>query len=98
MGYFVLHQQRWFLVNESMPDLKNAKTGEAISIGGKVELEDGLRLAPATGKLLSWLNGLLDLCAKRGWAFAVFDEHSNLVAAARGRAGTACCPPGTRSR
>jgi DNA-binding helix-hairpin-helix protein with protein kinase domain len=48
VGYFVLHQQRWFLVNESMPDLKNAKTGEAISIGGKVELEDGLQLL--TGK------------------------------------------------
>lgn len=48
VGYFVLHQKRWFLVNENMPDLKNASTGEAIPIGGKVELEDGLQLL--TGK------------------------------------------------
>lgn len=44
VGYFVLHQQRWFLVNERMPALKNAKTGEEIPIGGKVELEEGLQL------------------------------------------------------
>lgn len=48
VGYFVLHQKRWFLVNENMPDLKNASTGEAIPIGGKVELEDRLQLL--TGK------------------------------------------------
>lgn len=44
VGYFVLHQNRWFLVNEKMPNLKNAKTGEEIPISGKVELEDGLQL------------------------------------------------------
>lgn len=48
VGYFVLHQRRWFLVNEKMPGLKNAKSGEVIPIGGKVELEDGLQLL--TGK------------------------------------------------
>jgi hypothetical protein len=48
VGYFVLHQNRWFLVNEKMPHLKNVKTGEGIPVGGKVELDDGLQLL--TGK------------------------------------------------
>lgn len=46
VGYFVLHQQRWFLVNERMPGLKDVSTGEEIAIGDKVELKEGLQLLP----------------------------------------------------
>ena len=46
VGYFVLHQQRWFLVNERMPGLKDASTGEEIALGDKVELKEGLQLLP----------------------------------------------------
>lgn len=56
VGYFVLHQQRWFLVNERMPGLKDASTGDAIALGDKVELKEGLQLltnaASPNGRLL----------------------------------------------
>ena len=44
VGYFVLHQGAWYLVNEGMPDLLDAETKEAVPINGKVALTDGLQL------------------------------------------------------
>jgi len=44
VGYFVEHKGTWWLVNEGMPDLANAKTKELIPIGGKIALEDGGQL------------------------------------------------------
>ncbi len=48
VGYFVQHQGRWFLVNERMPALRNAQTGEDLPIGSQIELKEGLQLI--TGK------------------------------------------------
>lgn len=44
VGYFVLHNDRWFLVNEKMPELFNATTNSAVAIGDKVELSEDLKL------------------------------------------------------
>lgn len=44
VGYFVLHNGTWWLVNERMPDLMVADTKMQIAIGDKVELIDGLKL------------------------------------------------------
>lgn len=44
VGYFVLHQNAWYLVNETMPDLMDVATKIAIPPGGKVQLTDGLQL------------------------------------------------------
>lgn len=45
VGYFVLHQQKWWLVNENLPDLMDV-TGnhQSVPIGAKVELKDGQQL------------------------------------------------------
>lgn len=48
VGYFVQHQGRWFLVNEAMPALRNAQTGEDFPVGSQIELKEGLQLI--TGK------------------------------------------------
>ncbi|WP_372403080.1 helix-hairpin-helix domain-containing protein [Acinetobacter piscicola] len=43
-GYFVLHQDRWWLVNEDLPDLTDVTTKIPIPIGGKVELKEGAQI------------------------------------------------------
>ncbi|SMC28356.1 Protein kinase domain-containing protein [Andreprevotia lacus DSM 23236] len=46
IGYFVLHNDRWWLVNERMPDLTDV-TDEAkrpVAIGEKLELKDGQKI------------------------------------------------------
>lgn len=49
MGYFVFHNDQWWLVNERMPDLTNVSTKAPVPIGDKVELVDGLQLLFAKG-------------------------------------------------
>lgn len=49
-GYFVYHNEHWYLVNERMPELYNATTGTAVGIGDKVELVEDLRLLLARGE------------------------------------------------
>jgi hypothetical protein len=44
VGYFVQHQGRWFLVNEGMPELKNADTDAPCPVGARVELRANLKL------------------------------------------------------
>ena len=50
VGYFVLHQQVWWLVNEALPDMTEIvateKTAEKkpVPLGGKVELRDGQQI------------------------------------------------------
>jgi len=44
VGYFVLHQGTWFLVNEGMPDLMELPAKTPVPVGGKVALEDGKQL------------------------------------------------------
>ncbi|TCM66448.1 protein kinase-like protein [Acinetobacter calcoaceticus] len=44
VGYFVQHQERWWLVNEGMPELYNVTEKVLIPIGGKVELTDGAQI------------------------------------------------------
>lgn len=44
VGYFVLHQGAWYLVNEGMPDLMDVAAKLPVPIGGKVALEDGRQL------------------------------------------------------
>ena len=43
-GYFVLHNDRWWLVNEDLPDLTDVTTKTAIPVGGKIELKDGVQI------------------------------------------------------
>lgn len=44
VGYFVFHQNQWILVNQTMPNLKDAEKNKVIPIGGSVELTTGLKL------------------------------------------------------
>lgn len=43
-GYFVLHQDVWWLVNEALPDLTDVATKTVIPIGGKIELKEGAQI------------------------------------------------------
>jgi serine/threonine protein kinase len=49
VGYFILHNEIWWLVNERLPDLMDVSTKNKIPVGGKVELKDGLQLLLARG-------------------------------------------------
>jgi serine/threonine protein kinase len=49
VGYFVLHKDAWWLVNEGLPDLMEVSTKTLVPVGGKVELKDGLQLVLAKG-------------------------------------------------
>ncbi len=49
VGYFVLHQGRWWLVNEGLPDLMDVTTKTPIAIGGKLELQDGQQILLTRG-------------------------------------------------
>ncbi|WPL19683.1 kinase [Thiorhodovibrio winogradskyi] len=44
VGYFVLHQERWWLVNESLPDLMDATTKTPIPSGSQLEIKDGQQI------------------------------------------------------
>lgn len=46
MGYFVLHKNCWWLVNEKLPDMLEIRGSEKISvpIGGRVEITDGKQI------------------------------------------------------
>ncbi|MEO8360071.1 MAG: lipopolysaccharide kinase InaA family protein [Vicinamibacteria bacterium] len=44
VGYFVLHQGRWYLVNERLPDLTDVETKEVFTLGTKMELVDGRQI------------------------------------------------------
>ena len=50
VGYFVFHQQQWYLVNEALPDLMNVNSKQNIAIGDKVALVDGLQLLLSKGE------------------------------------------------
>ena len=43
-GYFVLHNNRWWLVNEGLTDLTEVTTKTVIPIGGKIELKNGVQI------------------------------------------------------
>ncbi|MBC7751122.1 MAG: kinase [Candidatus Saccharibacteria bacterium] len=44
VGYFVYHQNVWWLVNEGLPDLMDADSKTAVTIGSKIELTDGKKI------------------------------------------------------
>ncbi len=44
VGYFLLHNGRWLLVNEAIPELKSLTTQQVYRPGQYVELTDGLQL------------------------------------------------------
>jgi serine/threonine protein kinase len=44
VGYFVYHQQVWWLVNEGLPDLMDVSNKLAIPIGGKLVLKEGQQI------------------------------------------------------
>ncbi len=44
IGYFVLHNGDWWLVNERMPDMYDVKNKAAVPVGGKIKLEDGAQI------------------------------------------------------
>jgi hypothetical protein len=50
VGYFVLHQGAWWLVNEGLPDLMDAQTRTRVAIGEKVQLQEGLQLLLSTAE------------------------------------------------
>jgi len=50
VGYFVLHEGRWWLVNEALPELNDVTTKTAVPIGGKLELKDGQQILLSTGE------------------------------------------------
>ena len=43
-GYFVFHNDVWWLVNEDLPDLTDVANKTAIPIGGKIELKEGVQI------------------------------------------------------
>lgn len=49
VGYFVFHQDKWWLVNERLPDLRDVVNKTDIPIGGKLELKDGQQILFAKG-------------------------------------------------
>jgi serine/threonine protein kinase len=44
VGYFQLHDNSWWLVNEGMPNLTDVATKTQVPIGGKIELKDNMQL------------------------------------------------------
>jgi hypothetical protein len=49
VGYFVFHQNVWWLVNEGMADLMDVDSRETFAIGSQVELTEGRKLLLARG-------------------------------------------------
>ncbi len=50
VGYFVWHQDTWWLVNERLPDLLNVSTKTPVPPGGQLELKDGLQILLERGE------------------------------------------------
>ena len=44
VGYISWHNNKWMLVNQAMPALKDVKAGKLIPVGQGVELLSGLQL------------------------------------------------------
>jgi hypothetical protein len=44
VGYFIFHQNQWWLVNENLPDLMDVANKTTIPIGEKIELLDGKQI------------------------------------------------------
>jgi hypothetical protein len=44
VGYFVFHDQRWYLVNEAMPELTELANKSVIAIGARLALDDAMQL------------------------------------------------------
>ncbi|MDR2170022.1 MAG: hypothetical protein LBP59_07770 [Planctomycetaceae bacterium] len=56
VGYFQLHNGKWFLVNETLQGLKNITTNSPIPIKGNIELTEGLQLLlspETTGRIIN---------------------------------------------
>ncbi|MDR5745049.1 lipopolysaccharide kinase InaA family protein [Caballeronia sp. LZ029] len=49
VGYFVFHQNKWWLVNERLPGLRDVTANADIPIGAKLELKEGQRILLARG-------------------------------------------------
>lgn len=49
-GYFLLHQEHWWLINENLPDMVDVNTKQSIPIGGKVKLEEGTKILLKKGE------------------------------------------------
>lgn len=50
VGYFVLHQGNWWLVNETLPEMYDVCSKTAIPIGGKILLEEGAQILLQRGE------------------------------------------------
>lgn len=48
VGYFVLHNDQWWLVNEGIDELMTLPDKQVVPIGGKVELSDGAQFILST--------------------------------------------------
>jgi hypothetical protein len=44
VGYIAWHHNRWMLVNQAMPALKDVKAGKSVPVGQGIELTNGLEL------------------------------------------------------
>lgn len=44
IGYFVFHNNQWWLVNENMPDMYRLPENERVKIGEKIELTEGVQI------------------------------------------------------
>lgn len=44
VGYFVLHNNEWYLVNEGMPTMRDITNKQDIKIGGNVALKEGVQI------------------------------------------------------
>lgn len=44
VGYFVQHNNDWWLVNERLPEMHDAKNNQHITIGSKIKLEEGTQI------------------------------------------------------
>ena len=50
IGYFMLHQGNWWLVNENLTDMVDVNTKQSIPIGGKMKLEEGAKILLKKGE------------------------------------------------
>ena len=50
VGYFVLHQGNWWLVNETLPEMYDVRNKTAIPMGGKILLEEGAQILLQRGE------------------------------------------------
>lgn len=50
VGYFIKHDEKWWLVNEGLPDLYDVEKKLDIPIGGKVLLEEGSKIVLKKGE------------------------------------------------